>query len=122
MSKRTETYQREKLYDEVWKEPVLVVAKRYGVSEVALAKACRKLAVPVPPRGYWTRVRAGWKPLPSPPLPPYESVSGIQTTRRVARGSVVQRYPTKTSGTAPQHLRCLNLLMAPPVRRGKQQM
>ena len=48
-------YEREKLYEEVWKEPVIVVAKRYGVSEVALAKACRKLAVPLPPRGYWAR-------------------------------------------------------------------
>ncbi len=69
MGKRTETYQREKLYDEVWKDPVLVVAKRYGVSEVALAKACRKLAVPLPPRGYWTRVRAG-RTLPRPPRAP----------------------------------------------------
>ncbi len=31
MDKRTESYQREKLYDEVWKKPVLIVAKRYGV-------------------------------------------------------------------------------------------
>lgn len=40
---------RETLYAEVWTEPVLVVAKRYGVSNVALAKACRKLSVPLPP-------------------------------------------------------------------------
>ncbi len=33
MNEPTEVYEREKLYDEVWKEPVLVVAKRYGVSE-----------------------------------------------------------------------------------------
>jgi len=35
MSERTEIYEREKLYEEVWNEPVRVVAKRYGVSDVA---------------------------------------------------------------------------------------
>lgn len=46
-----EAYDRDKLYEEVWKEPALVVDKRYGISSVALAKACRKLFVPLPPRG-----------------------------------------------------------------------
>ncbi len=46
MGEHTETYEREKLYDEVWKEPVLVVAKRYGLSNVGLAKACRKTRCP----------------------------------------------------------------------------
>jgi len=61
MSERTKIYEREKLYEEVWKEPVLVVADRYGVSNVALAKACRKLAVPLPPRGYWARIKGRTK-------------------------------------------------------------
>ncbi len=82
MGEHTESYEREKLYEEVWKEPVLVIAKRYGVSNVALAKACRKLAVPLPPRGYWARIRAGQKSLPRPPLPlTYESPA-VRTTRR----------------------------------------
>ena len=85
MNERTEIYEREKFYEEVWKEPVLVVANRYGVSNVALAKTCRKLVVPLPPRGYWARIRAGRKPPPRPPLPPYESSAGNQTTRRVSR-------------------------------------
>ena len=36
--KKPEVYEREKLYDEVWVEPVKIVARRYGVSDVALAK------------------------------------------------------------------------------------
>ena len=52
-------YDRETLYAEVWKNPVQKVAKAYGISGVALGKACRKLRIPVPPRGYWARVRAG---------------------------------------------------------------
>lgn len=80
MGKRTEAYDREKLYEEIWKEPALVVAKRYGISSVALAKACRKLSVPLPPRGYWARVRARRNAPPPPPLPPYGRSSRIQST------------------------------------------
>ena len=87
MSRRTEAYDREKLYKEVWKEPALIVAKRYGVSSVALAKACRKLSVPLPPRGYWARVRARGKAPPRPPLPPYDSSASAQSNPRVAAKS-----------------------------------
>lgn len=61
-------YEREKLYEEVWAEPVSVVARRYGVSDVAIHKTCKRLSVPVPPRGYWARLRAGQR-VERPPLP-----------------------------------------------------
>jgi hypothetical protein len=54
-------YDRTVLYKQVWSQPVQDVAKSYGISGVALAKACRKLEVPVPPRGYWARIRNGYK-------------------------------------------------------------
>ncbi len=40
-------YERAKLYEEVWAEAVTTVAKRYGISDVALRKICRRLAVPL---------------------------------------------------------------------------
>jgi hypothetical protein len=46
------------------------VAKRYGVSDVAIAKACVLLDVPKPPRGYWAKKAAGQK-LPDRPALPY---------------------------------------------------
>jgi hypothetical protein len=49
---------RESLREEVWKDPVRVVARRYGISDVALAKRCKRLGIPVPPRGHWMKVRA----------------------------------------------------------------
>ena len=52
-------YERDKLYEEVWAEPVVKVAEHYGVSGTALAKTCRKLDVPLPPRGYWAKIKAG---------------------------------------------------------------
>ena len=62
-------YRRDVLYEQVWAEPMLNVAKSYRISNVALAKICRKLGVPVPGRGYWARRTAGQK-LKIPPLPP----------------------------------------------------
>lgn len=61
---------REALYQEVWADPVTVVAERYGLSDVGLAKICRKLAIPLPSRGYWAKVKAGrvMKKVPLPPL------------------------------------------------------
>jgi len=63
-------YEREKLYQEVWAEPVRVVAKRYGVSDVYLARICRKLSVPLPGRGYCAKPKE--RRPPRPPLPELE--------------------------------------------------
>jgi hypothetical protein len=62
------TISRRDLYDLVWSKPMVELAKGFGVSDVALAKRCRAVSVPVPPRGYWARVAAGQKPhrLPFP--------------------------------------------------------
>src|ERR1700694_751303 len=63
MSWSETVFERVTMYAEVWKEPVNTVAKRYGVSDVALRKICEKLGVPVPPLGYWAKVAAGQTPL-----------------------------------------------------------
>ncbi len=67
---------REALYQEVWADPVTVVAERYGLSDVGLAKICRKLTIPLPSRGYWAKVKAGrvMKKAPLPPLKPDRTV------------------------------------------------
>lgn len=78
---KSNTYNRDKLYKEVWEKPVVEVAVQYGVSDVAIHKVCKSLNVPVPPRGYWAKVRAGAK-LPKTPLPPsngFIMTSGART-------------------------------------------
>lgn len=62
-------YNRQQLYDEVWAEPTEKVAQRYGVTGVALTKACRLMDIPKPPRGYWAKVAAGHKLPTRPALP-----------------------------------------------------
>src|SRR5665213_2105924 len=52
---------RRQLYDLVWDTPIDVLASRYDISNVGLAKICRRFDVPVPPRGYWQKLAAGIK-------------------------------------------------------------
>lgn len=50
---------REKLYDEIWTEPITKVSKRYGVSDSYLIRILKNLNIPRPPRGYWAMADAG---------------------------------------------------------------
>jgi hypothetical protein len=59
---------RKALYDRVWAEPMQKLAKAFGLSDVALAKTCRRYNIPVPPRGHWAKKQAG-RAAPQPPLP-----------------------------------------------------
>ena len=70
MAQNLITLPRSQLYELVWSKPVRDLAAEFGISDVALAKRCRALKIPVPPRGYWARVAAGQKPR-RPPLPPF---------------------------------------------------
>ena len=62
------TISREGLYDLVWSKPVVQVAKDFGISDVAVAKICKKMNIPKPGLGYWAKRQNGHrvrqKPLP----------------------------------------------------------
>lgn len=62
------SFERQKLFDEVWVTPLTKLAKAYGLSDVGLRKICVALAVPLPPRGYWAKLAAG-RTIPKPALP-----------------------------------------------------
>lgn len=82
------TVERATLYEETLAEPMSSSAKRYNISDVALAKVCRKPGVPVPPRGYWARIRNGYK-VTEPPLP--KLPSGKQTSATVSPNQAKSR-------------------------------
>jgi hypothetical protein len=65
---------REDLYQRVWSTPVTKLAKELDISDVGLAKACRKASIPLPPVGYWTKVAHG-KTVPRPALPPSDQAT-----------------------------------------------
>jgi len=62
-------YNREEIYNEIWQQPIQHVAKKYNLSDVGLAKVCRKLKIPRPGRGYWAIKAAGKITPKKPPLP-----------------------------------------------------
>ena len=59
---------RDELYVMVWKEPMLRVGERLGVSSSYMARVCTDLRVPRPQQGHWTKLEFG-KPSPQVPLP-----------------------------------------------------
>lgn len=76
---------REALYDLVWSVPVRSVAADFGVSDVWIKKCCVRADVPVPERGYWTKLKAGKPvvraelPLRAPGMPDAVQVGGSST-------------------------------------------
>ncbi|NQT64036.1 MAG: hypothetical protein HQ556_13830 [Candidatus Marinimicrobia bacterium] len=52
---------RKELYDLVWSKPVIKIAQDFGISDVAVAKICKKLNIPKPGLGYWAKRKHGHK-------------------------------------------------------------
>ena len=50
---------RAALFERVWTEPIEKLAKVWALSGRGLAKACQRLKIPVPPRGFWARIQQG---------------------------------------------------------------
>jgi len=94
---------RDELYGLVWQEPLKTVAPKFGVSDVALAKVCRKNLIPVPPRGYWAKVHAK-KPAARLPLP----------RRGLGMSTIVHLGPRIWSSTADEDTRLLASELPPP--------
>lgn len=82
---------RQELFDLAWAEPMQRLAKRFGISDVGLAKICKAAHIPLPPRGYWAKVEAGQSP-PKAVLP----------IRFPGQGDVVQIGQVRWSWEAPR--------------------
>lgn len=90
-------FSRKSLYDLVWSEPRVQLAKRLGVSDVAIGKYCRAADIPVPPRGYWARLEAG-QSVSKIPLP----IRGLgEADRIVIGGSRYYRYSNEPISELP---------------------
>jgi hypothetical protein len=67
----TESLTRNELYELIWAEPMTKVAPRFGLSDVGLAKVCKRYDIPRPHVGYWAQKQVGKEP-DRKPLPPAE--------------------------------------------------
>ncbi len=89
-------FRRDALYRLVWTLPVSEIAVRLGVSDVALAKLCRRAAIPIPGRGYWQRTEAGQ---PVEPSPLREAPTGLPELLRI-RGTQPAIFRREHASTA----------------------
>ena len=86
---------RAELYEKVWTTPVRTIAKEFGMSDVGLAKICRKHGIPIPPLGYWRKTETGHKVV-RPPLSP--ATNGLETLDI----SVRERLPPELAALAAE--------------------
>ncbi len=68
---------REQLYEKVWSQSISSLAKEWGISDVGLAKICKRYSIPRPGLGYWARKQHGYNPI-QPPLPQLKEESIIE--------------------------------------------
>lgn len=47
------------LFERVWSKPMVKLAKEWGLSDQGLRKACRRVQIQLPPRGYWAKLASG---------------------------------------------------------------
>ena len=100
---------REQLYERIWSAPTTQVAAEFGISDVALAKRCKKLNVPKPSLGYWAKVAAGQKPEKTP-LPPTAAEVFVQAAEKPLPKTL--SLPETTSQLHPMAAELLRLLQA----------
>lgn len=93
---------REELYQQVWSVPMRTLAQRFGLSDVGLAKTCKRMVVPVPGRGYWAMKAAGKrvKQIPLGALPP--NSSSVQREVQFAPRISAEDKPALTGPVAVQ--------------------
>jgi hypothetical protein len=77
---------REELYRKIWSQPARIIAKEWGISDIGLAKICKRHNIPRPGLGHWARKQHGYNPI-QPPLPQMkeESIIEIQPVKKQNR-------------------------------------
>jgi vacuolar-type H+-ATPase subunit H len=111
LTKQLAELTREQLYEKVWSLPGSKLAEEFGLSDVAIAKRCKRLNIPRPSRGYWAKIQAGRTPRKTP-LPPTPE----ETFVRLAEQTPVRRKlpPARAESLHPLAAELLQAL-----RRGK---
>ncbi|MDB5144537.1 MAG: hypothetical protein JWQ66_3250 [Mucilaginibacter sp.] len=66
---KTTGLSREELYEQVWSKPVSKLEQELSLSNWDIKQLCKKMEVPLPPVGHWSRVQFG-KPVERLVLPP----------------------------------------------------
>ena len=92
---------RSELYAKVWQTPLSKLGPELGVSDVGLAKLCRRHGIPTPPIGYWAQVAAGQTPR-QPALPTGAEVDLRFQAPRSAEGQETRNQLLRVAREAKQ--------------------
>jgi hypothetical protein len=100
---------RRDLHDLVWREPMTRLAKKYGLSDVGLAKLLTKHDIPRPPRGYWAKLQFGKLPeqtlLPDPDknpnIPMRDPVEPSEPVRRTELEAELDKWRDASAPIKP---------------------
>jgi len=110
-------FTREELYEQVWNKPVSKLGAELSLSTFDIRQWCKKLEVPLPPQGHWSRIQFG-KPVEQTPLPPLsveaagllekEAVSGeppdLNSSRQIHEPPILFPGETELSFAVPDRL------------------
>lgn len=91
---------RDALYRLVWSHPLRTLAAQFRMSDVGLAKACRRMKIPLPGRGYWRQKETG-HPVRKPPLRPLSANAAPELQHFSPR---IAEHPSRgatSTGTGP---------------------
>lgn len=113
---------RLQLYKVVWQIPFTVLAREAGVSDTAIAKACRRHDIPTPGRGYWRKVEMGH----SPAILPVSAPDRDEETSVAVRDSFFETL--ESASTVPKLARSTNIAVTegdqndatPPIHKRKR--
>lgn len=104
---------REELYLEVWSQPMNRLGPNYGLSGNGLAKICKRLDIPYPPRGYWAKKATGKKVVQTP-LPPAQISTQTEVEIRPSTGqSADEKPPSDIVKRAAQALEAVPVIAVP---------
>ena len=90
---------RQELFERVWTTPIRTLAAEFGLSDVGLAKICKKYDIPRPPVGYWARKAFG-KEDPRPELPHWDDPARQQIELRTPLSKQSELQRPETTGVA----------------------
>src|SRR6266478_10151871 len=106
-----EKWDRQELYEKAWQFPLRKLAPEYNISDVALAKVCRKLEIPLPGLGHWTKIACGHT-IPRPPLPQVENLPVVIRQIREPKVAVLpEDFPEL------ERIERISVGIAPPVTK-----
>lgn len=107
MSTNHLVFHRSDLYERVWSKPMSQLATEYGLSDVGLAKICRRMGIPLPGVGYWAKVQAGHRMrrtrLPRLKADELDEVRSVRPVPIPADEAVAEADPQIAAEADPDH-------------------